>query len=213
MKRVIYSAAGVLLLSLGAVSCDKHEVIPAPVPMVDLECYFKGKISGGDVELTQNVEGYTCTPTNPFQVNGTDSKAQYYSEIGSAQTPRSISIGVGSIYWNANSTAKPSEDQFTAFFLGLNTPSYSQYAFGTPTVPGFEVIYRDLAGRIWSSREVSVNPQSVTISGATVDSDTTGMYAQLTCNFSCWVYSTVGQPEVTDSLHITNAMYQGWFKR
>ena len=46
------------LIGLMLSACIKHEVIPPPVPMVDLEADFIGNIQGTDVEYTQHVLGY-----------------------------------------------------------------------------------------------------------------------------------------------------------
>ena len=53
---------GAILLGITALmfsSCIEHEVIPPPVPMVDLSCHFYGEINGAEVELVENVLSYT----------------------------------------------------------------------------------------------------------------------------------------------------------
>ena len=210
MKITKFGIAAILLTGLTLGSCIEHEIIPAPEPVVDLECHFQGFVNGTDVELTQNVNGYNCNPTKEKIILPAPqlSSAIYYSEMSSGQTAVYVKVGLGSVLWDAASVSDPTLTLFNDFFMNNLTPAYSNNA-----VAGFEVEYRDPMGKIWTSHDNSVNPQNVTFSSIKQESDSNGDYSMFTCNFNCYVYN---QDVVTlewDSLNIQNAVYKGWFKR
>ncbi len=216
MKKVIIFS-GALFLTLA--SCIKHEVIPAPVPMVDLYAHFIGDFTpsqGGTatIELTENVLGYSnksekakvILPPPSF------SSAVYYSEMSSSQAATMIKVGLGSVLWDASSEADPGLSTFNSFFVANDQPNYSNGG-----ASGFEVIYRDGYGAVWTSDEFSVNAQDVQFYDIQQESDSTGDYSLFRCNFNCYVYRTYYDAQlmmdVTDSVRIDNAVYSGWFKR
>jgi hypothetical protein len=210
MKNYKTGIAAILFAGLTLGSCIEHEIIPAPEPVVDLECHFQGFVNGTDVELSQNVNGYNCNPTKEKIILPAPqfSSAIYFSEMSSAQTAVYVKIGMGSVLWDAATVSDPTLTLFNNFFLNNLTPAYSDN--GTA---GFEVEYRDPSGKLWNSHENSVNAQNVTFSALKQESDSNGDYSMFTCNFSCYVYN---QDVVTlewDSLNIQNAVYEGWFKR
>lgn len=200
---------GILIIgsfALMLASCIKHEVIPAPVPTVDLYAHFVGTVEGTTLELTENVLGYACSsekakiilPPPAF------SSAVYYSEMSSAVTATSIKIGLGSINWDAALEIDPPLSSFNNFFIANDNPNYSDNGMA-----GFEVTYRDGFGAEWVSSETSVNFQDVNFSGIIQESDSSGDYSLFTCYFDCYVYNF----GATDSIQITDAVFQGWFKR
>jgi hypothetical protein len=195
---------GTIALILG--SCIKHEVIPAPVPTVDLNAHFIGTIGGATVELTENVLGYANSSEKAKIIlpPPSFSSAVYYSEMSSAVTATSVKIGLGSINWDASLEIDPPLSSFNAFFLANDNPNYSNFGSN-----GFEVTYRDGFGSEWKSLETSVNFQDVSFSGISQDSDSTGDYSLFTCYFDCHVYNF----DFSDSIKIQDAVYQGWFKR
>lgn len=195
---------GTFALILG--SCIKHEIIPAPVPTVDLESHFIGTIGGATVELTENVLGYANTSEKAKIIlpPPSFSSAVYYSEMASAVTATSIKVGMGSINWDASLEIDPPLTSFNAFFVANDNPNYSNN--GTN---GFEVTYRDGFGQEWKSNDASTNFQDVSFVGIVQESDSTGDYSKFTCYFECYVYNF----NLTDSIKIQDAVYQGWFKR
>jgi hypothetical protein len=212
MKKVIASFGALVLLALP--SCIKHEVIPAPVPVVDLYSHFIGDFDGATIELTENVLGYINTSEKAKIILPPPSLSQgvYYSELSSSQVLTSIKVGLGSVYWDAAVEADPSLTTFNNFFIANDNPNYSDG--GTD---GFEVTYRDGSGYEWKSDQNSVHQQDVLFTSIVQDSDSTGDYSLFTCNFNCYVYRTYFDPglmmDVTDSVKIENAVYQGWFRR
>lgn len=216
MKNLILYT-GALLLTIA--SCIKHEVIPPPVPMVDLYAHFIGDFTpstGGTatIELTENVLGYTNVSEKAKVIlpPPSFSSAVYYSAMQSSQASTMIKIGLGSVLWDAASEADPSLTTFNNFFVANDMPAYSNDGSS-----GFEVTYRDGYGSVWRSEEASLNVQEVEFSNIVQESDTTGDYSMFTCHFNCYVYRTYYDPvlmdDVTDSVRIDNAVYNGWFRR
>ena len=198
-------------------SCIKHEVIPAPVPTVDLYAHFYGVIDGAEIELTENVLDYVNVSTKakiilpPPQF----SSAVYYSELQSPSVQTSIKVGMGSIDWDASIAPDPALTSFNSFFLSNENPNYSNNGSN-----GFEAVFTDGSGREWASNEFSANQQNVQFTGIVQESDSTGDYSLFVCNFDCWAYSlnpdSLAQtPPVvhTDSIKIQDAVYHGWFRR
>lgn len=210
MKKMKFTIAAFVALSFGLNSCIEHEVIPAPVPMVDLSCQFDGIINGTDVQLTENVTGYYCNTSKAkiLLPPPSLSSAVYYSEMLSSQSPISIKVGLGSVMWDMSTAADPTLGLFNAFHALNTTPTFSNSGS-----TGFEVTFRDGSGSSWVSKQNSTNFQDVTFSSLTQESDTAGDYAKFTCSFDCYVYRTNPITLVVDSINIQAATFKGWFKR
>lgn len=210
MKNLKFKVAGLLSAGLILSSCIEHEVIPAPVPVVDLKCSFVGVINGTTVELTQNVLGYYCyTEKSKFIAPPpTLSSAVYSSEMSSSQTQTAIKVRMGSVFWDATTVNDPTLTIFNDFFLNNLNPTFSNDASS-----GIEIQYRDGAGKVWTSKANSVNAQNAVFSNIKQESDANGDYSQYSLNFNCYVYHfDVGLGEL-DSLPIQNAVLKAWFKR
>jgi len=213
-----YNILFIGLITFVISSCIKHEVIPAPEPMVDLRASFEGNIGGQFTQYTQFVNGYEGVSDISIQSSGGTSKAQYTFGLLSSQSSAMVRIGIGSISWSSSlGTYRPELTPFNAFFPANTTPTYQEFAFD-----GFEVVYRTQYDSIFVSRPASVYPQSVDFLPASIEqgSDSSGDYSKFICEFNCYVYNdwtdiSGGLPGVpmTDSILITNATYEGWFKR
>lgn len=209
MKKVIALFA---LSSLFLTGCPKHEIIPAPTPKVELNATFLGSINGTQVELTQNVDGYYLDATKIKYIlpSPTPSTAAYYAEMKSGQSLLSIKVGIGSVNFDASASQDPSLTVFNAFFTQNTTPVYS-----AACANGFEVIYRDGSGAVWTSDDTQ-SPQDVVFTNIVQESDASGDYSKFTCTFNCNVYRPSvdqnGNPIVLN-LPIQNAVLNGWFKR
>ncbi|NRA13396.1 MAG: hypothetical protein HRT57_15735 [Crocinitomicaceae bacterium] len=216
---------GAIILGLTAFmfsSCIEHEVIPAPIPTVDLNCHFYGEINGAALELTENVLGYYNISTKDQIILAPPdfSSAVYYSKMGSPSIITSVEIGLGSVSWNANVSADPTTVVFNDFMNNYLTPPISNNG-----VAGFEFIYTDASNREWKSNQMapSINAPNpdVEFISQTQDSDDSGDYSLFVCHFDCYAYSLnpdslaiLPVPVVhVDSILVQNAVYQGWFKR
>ena len=210
MKNLKIAIAATMTVVFGMSSCIEHEVIPAPVPMVDLSCHFIGSINGTNVELTENVLGYYCNTSKAkiLLPSPSLSSASYFSEMLSSSTPVSIKIALGSVMWDASTAIDPDVSAFNAFHSSNLTPNFS-----TTGTAGFEFSYRDGTGVTWTSKSNSVNFQDVTFSNIAQESDTSGDYSKFKCNFECYVYHMDAITLLWDSIHVQAAEYEAWFKR
>lgn len=211
---------GILLIGISSFvfsSCIEHEVIPPPEPKVDLYAHFYGEVNSAPVEFTENVLGYAnnCTSAKYILPPPDFSDAVYFAEMSSIQIATSIKIGMGSATWNSNLSPEPTLATFNAFFQSNLFPLYSDDG-----LDGFEVTYRDGTSREWKSSEMSSMPMDVEFTGVVQESDNNGDYSKFICNFDCWMYSlhpdslALNPPVVQlDSIHIENAVYEGWFQR
>ncbi|WP_343637490.1 hypothetical protein [Fluviicola sp.] len=196
--------------------CPKHEIIPAPTPKVELESSFIGLVNGSQLELTQNVDGYylDATKTKFIQPSPTPSLATYYANMKSSNTLVSIRVSLGSIQFDGSANSDPSLSVFNNFFTTTTTPVYTANAAN-----GFEVVYRDGSGNVWTSDPAST-PQDVIFTGIVQESDGSGDYSKFTCTFNCNVYRDVPDTStpnpsdsITISLPIQNGVLKAWFKR
>lgn len=199
-----------LALAVVFYSCNKHEVIPAPVPKADLETHFIGTIGGSEIELTENVNGYAGTSAADFIISagGVDS-AVYYSTFSSNVSSLSITIGHGSVEFDSGSSSSPTLSAFNNFYNNNLTPMFS-----TNGKNGFTVTYVDGNNRTWQSNEDHLYPgESVEYTNVSQESDNTGDYTKYTVTFNTYVYSFNVVTGMVDQLLITDAVYKGWYKR
>jgi hypothetical protein len=205
MKRIAFVF---LFGSVFLAGCPKHEIIPAPTPKVELNAHFVGVINGSNTEITEGVGGFylLANKSKIILPSPSLSSAVYNADFKTDQSLISLKISLGSIFWDASLASDPSLAQFNDFF-DLTSSLSPDYTAGA--AQGFEVIYRDGFGNIWTSN--SSDPGTVTFSDIVQESDATGDYSKFTCEFDCILYRTVGVNTYT--LAIEDAVYTGWFKR
>ena len=193
-------------------SCIEHEVIPAPELTVDLYAHFEGYVGGQFVEYTENVDSYYGYSELSTQSSGGVNNAQYFFSMISPSFVPSIKIGVGSMVWNnASGTTIPALSLFNGFFAANDLPAFSDQALN-----GFEMTYHSLSGRDFASRENSINLQNVEFTNIVQESDKYGDYSKFICTFDGYVYNSYVDEfmvTITDSLHIDQAVFEGWFQR
>lgn len=210
MKILINSLA---VLSFGIIlfSCNKREIIPAPEKKVELKNHFYGKINGSDLELTQNVNGYIGSSGVDLIINSsTLDSAIYHSVFSSPNTSQAVSVGHGSIVFDANASDRPSIGTFESFYQsGLNLAPM----FFPAGLKGFAFTFTDGSAREWKSKDFG----TANYSKMAIESDASGDYAKFKVNFETKVYHThlniVTQLLETDSMTVTDAIYTGWYKR
>ena len=206
-KNVFFYFLPVLFL----ISCIKHEIIPAPSKSVALTSSFRGLIGGTDIKWLQNVDDYTCTPSQDkllTSTSGQQSSSTFISKISSTSVAGEISVELGRVFWTQYD--KPTYEIFTKFFDGFKTtpPNYS--AGGKQ---GFEVRYKDNLGNEWVSDSASIFPQNVTITNISYDSDLNTDYCKFTATFNCHLFHFNKDKNKNDSLEVENAVFKGWFTR
>ncbi len=208
-KNVFFYFLPVLFL----ISCIKHEIIPAPTKSVGLRSSFVGVIDGTDIKWLQNVDDYTCTPSQDKLLTSSDGKqnsAIYKSKISSVSSSGEISVSLGSIYWIKTNDAFATKKLFNDFFDAFKTapPTYS-----VGGKQGFEVRYKDNLGTEWVSDSASIYPQNVTITNISYDSDINTDYCLFTLTFNCHLYHLNPVTKNNDFLEVKNAVFKGWFTR
>ncbi len=213
MKKGIF-ILGVIGLVIS--SCIKHEVIPAPVPKVDLYCHFAGNIQGDSTELTQNVDFYDGVAGMNYEEYFGTASAKYYFNMQSTTETEAIGVMLGSITWSiASGNTAPNLGTFNEFCLNNDMPPYTMDANN-----GFMVMYTDANGILWNSVDTVPSNQDVKFTDIVQESDEWGDYSKFTCNFNTKVYRKWWDPTILpngawlyDSLSITNAELKGWFQR
>lgn len=205
----------ILLACFALLSCKKEEVqpqdqnndlIPPPIPTIDLQGSFEGIIGGAFIEFTENVFGYNGVDSDTLYINSSPmlSEAVYSFSLESTNALSAIEIAHGTVLWDYSDSNKPTLTQFNDFHSTDTLPN-----FATNGLSGFEVIFKDNSAGIWKSDPTSVNSQSVSFNNVVLESGENGDFAKYNCVFTCYVYNA----SFTDSLLIDNAVFKGWFKR
>src|SRR5690554_1313730 len=152
MKLGTFLAAA--FIGLATLSCNQHEIIPAPEVKVDLKFHFQGTMRGSFVEFTQNVGGFDLE-ANKIKtiIPNTFSRATYYSYIRSYTKGIGIKLLVGEALWDGDESNDPDVNIFTDVFKDSPTPAFSpgeaqMNILGIP-ISGFDVEYKDANGNIW----------------------------------------------------------------
>ncbi len=213
MKKIKQYAL-LILTGLTIISCNKREIIPAPERKIDLKNHFVATIDNSDVTLTQNVNGYTGKSDVSLVVypDVVDS-AIYQSEFFSEQTLQYIKVMHGSILFDASTTNKPSIAYFNSFYPNNMDPEFMNAGKN-----GFAVEYRDVHGKVWSTRTQNhAGPLFANYTWMDIQSDAQGDYVLFKVNFSVTLYrdeyNALLDQTTELSLNITDATYTGWYKR
>jgi hypothetical protein len=226
MKKNILILSG--FIGLAILSCKKHEVIPSPTPMVELEAHFEGLINGTDVEYTEDVNGYNGSSTFEQYITTTAlDTTVYFSSMESDFSGTSlIKIGIGGISWDAGSLSVPSLNQFDQFFTKLTTDTTINYSLSGKQ--GFVVSFKDKDGNVYTSSLLHDGTlfegpiENPVFSNMTLESDKSGDYVKFKVTFACDLYRfvkyyTIPPSEIQlkdyDTIRIENAVYSGWIKR
>ena len=201
----------ILFVGLLTSSCIDHEVIPAPVNSVDLNCYFVGFVNGTQVEFTQNVQGYGADVVNFEDINPSPTLSQktYGSKIKSFYYPQAIRLKFGTLDWDASANAQPTVAMFNDYHTDNSGISIN---FSDLGLEGVEIEYTDNNGVTWLSRETDPL-QDATFTNLGQSSDNTGDYSIFQCDFSCKVWRINPQTSLDEFLDISNAKFTSWFKR
>ncbi|MAO32906.1 MAG: hypothetical protein CL824_05300, partial [Crocinitomicaceae bacterium] len=154
MKNIIIIAVfSITSLLMMSVSCVEHEVVPPPNNDIDLNAHFQayiGTAGGGanQVEMTQNVSGYTGSASNTSIINASPIASQmvYSSRMSSFQQTKAIEIKLGALNWDAAVDIEPTKSMFADFHNGSAS---ANILFSDQALNGFEVKYTDDSGMEW----------------------------------------------------------------
>lgn len=185
--RKLFILCGVMGFGLAVLNaCTDHEVIPPPVPLVDLNC---------ECEMMVGDTSYSYTDTCKYRstkniVSGGTSTAQYITSIegdeGSAGTvetgPGSVEVEIRSINWIDDGSNNPTIDQWKTFFDGNIDPGYSDNLGH----PGIEVRWIDKWGQLWISDTMAdVCVENFVFNTLIQETDITGDYMQFDATLNC----------------------------
>lgn len=213
MKYLLKTLVVLVCVSTLLTSCVEHEVIPAPIPRVELPASFTADYEGMPYQLIKNVDGYYCDPTQAREILPAPQPSSiiYYSSLRSKEPNVHfdyIRIGLGQLFYSAEADLKPTLSQFKQFFEANKNPLYKDDCLG-----GVEIIYRDSAGKVWYSSENMTdlqNPQSFSFTSLTQKSDKFGDYMKFSATFNVSLVDDLTTP--TDTIRFKNAVYEGYFQ-
>jgi hypothetical protein len=207
----LYVFVTLTLLLFQVTSCIKHEVVPAPDPKVKLQSAFIGEINGTEFSFNENLEGYSGSSfvSQSFQVPPPDSSFNIYSFlISSESSTKAIQLNMGNVKWSSAITEAPTLERFNSYFNESLMPSFQLMGNG-----GVEIVYTDDNGLKWCSKPTDGFPKNMLFQVKEQASDACGDYSKFTCRFDCQLYymNEVNMDE--DTLVLSEAQLQGWFKR
>jgi len=188
MKNLLILSGFAGLMSI--ISCEDHEVIPPPVPIVDLDCNCEAVIN-------DSIVGYsdTCRYFSTKQiVTGGTSTAQYETRIQRANLVNGMSLEIKSLEWTDDGSNTPTLAQWQAFFDNNMTPTVLPAAVGDN---GVIVRWTDQNNKIWVSDSSTLCFKNFSFTSMIQDSDTTGDYMLFKAEFNCTMLNS--DYGVTDS--------------
>lgn len=201
MKKTLIS--GALVTGLFMISCTDHEVIPPPVPMVELDCLCEGLVN--DSAVTYND---TCKYSSTKTISTTNlSNAEYQTQVLRADMTQGFELEMRSLYWNDDGSNNPSSTEWQAYFNSNMSPNYAP----TTSEDGVVVRWTDPNGREWVSDTGSVCVSNFTYNVFTYDSDTTGEYMKFDAVFNARLLCSDFMPD--SSICITNMHMKSAFRR
>lgn len=175
MKNLLILSGAVGLMTL--IACEEHEVIPPPVPLVDLDCACDAVIDDSTVQYTDTCRYFTTKSIN----TGSLSKAQYQTFVQKSNLVQGFKLEIRSLEWTDDGSNTPSLEQWQAFFDNNMTPSYSTEA----TVNGVVVTWTDPNNKLWVSDTGGVCFSNFQFVSMIQESDTTGDYMVFEAAFNC----------------------------
>lgn len=192
---------------IGAASCIKHEVIPAPKPKVDLTTVFSADTNGATISYKSGIDGYAVISDNYREIKGSPlmSTIIYYNTLKSDSKVEQFKLSIGSAEWDAASGTFPPLENVSTFLSTSKTWVYSDG--GTN---GVELIWKDSDGVLWKTKDTSIAtvPATFTLATVTQESDETGDYFKFQATFDCYLYNNT----LTDSVHFENGTYTSYIK-
>ena len=160
-------------------SCEDHQVIPPPVPMVDLNCDCDAKINDSTIAYSD-----TCSYASVKTIGtpGTSS-AEYFTTVwneGLGGGER-MELEIRSIFWEDMGSNRPSLNEWQTFFNDNKEPYYSTASAD----PGVVLRWTDENGKLWVSDSTTVCITDFEFTQFVQETDTTGDYMKFQAEFSC----------------------------
>ena len=188
MKNLLILSGVIGLVSL--VACEDHEVIPPPVPIVDLKCACDAVINDSTVQYTDTCRYFS----NKTIVSGGLSTAKYSTTIQKNNLVHGVKLEIMTLEWSDDGSNTPTLEQWQTFFDNMMTPGY---ATGSIT-NGVVVTWTDPNNKNWVSDTGGVCFSDFNFVSMVQDSDTTGDYMMFEAAFNCKLKNS--DYGVTDSI-------------
>lgn len=200
MKNLLILTGFAGLVSL--VSCEDHEVIPPPVPIVDLDCECEAVINDSLVNYSD-----TCRYFSTKQiVTGGLSTAQYESRIEKSNLVQGMKLEIRSLEWTDDGSNTPTLAQWQAFFDTQMTPTLLPATAGNN---GVVLKWTDPNNKVWTSDSSTICFKNFAFTSMIQDSDTTGDYMMFKAEFNCTLlnsdYGVVDSAKCLESGSIQSA--------
>ena len=178
MKKLFILCGFVGLLGLN--SCTDHEVIPPPLPLVDLNCDCEATINDSVVKYQDSC--YYESVKNI--VTGGVSTARYRTRLEEIDIPGGLELEARTLSWTDDGTNNPTLEEWRSFFTDNTSPNFSDNVGHS----GVVVRWTDPNGNIWESDTSVVGAiciQSFTYNILVNEKDVTGDYMQFDATFDC----------------------------
>lgn len=199
MKNLLILAGFAGLISL--ISCEEHEVIPPPVPIVDLKCACDAVINDSVVQYTDTCRYFTTKAIN----TGALSNAQYKTFIQKNNLVQGMKLEIRSIEWSDDGSNTPTIAQWKTFFDNNLHPGYSTIAADN----GVVLTWTDPNNRQWISDSSTICFKNFAFNSMVQDSDTTGDYMLFDATFNCVLrnsdYGVIDSAKCLENGHIKSA--------
>ncbi|MBK7130926.1 MAG: hypothetical protein IPM74_18245 [Crocinitomicaceae bacterium] len=181
---ILSGVAGIVAL---VAACEEHEVIPPPVPIVDLKCACDAVIDDSTVQYTDSCRYFSNKTIN----TGSLSTAEYSTTIQRNNLVHGVKLTISTLEWTDDGSNTPSLEQWQAFFDNNMTPGY---ATGSIT-NGVLVEWTDPNNKVWVSDTGGVCFSNFSFVSMIQDSDTTGDYMLFEASFNCKLKNSDYSPD------------------
>lgn len=197
---ILFGFSGLVALT----ACTDHEVIPPPVPLVDLNCNCEATINDSVVKYQDSC--YYESVKNI--VTGGVSKAQYRTRLEEVDIPGGVELEIRSLSWTDDGSNNPTLEEWMSFFTDNTTPNYSDNIGHN----GVVVRWTDPNGKIWESDTAVVGApciQSFVFNTLIHEQDVTGNYMQFDATLDCMLknsdYGVIDSIKCLRDAHIRSA--------
>ena len=183
-----------------ATSCTDHEVIPPPVPLVDLNCDCSAEI-GDSINTVTYTDSCYYQSFKTIVTEGV-STARYMTSVEDEDVVGGLEIELRSINWSDDGSNNPTLTEWQAFMDDNANPDYSDNIDHF----GVEVRWIDPNGRLWvSDTAASVCVKSFVFNTLIQESDTTGAYMQFDATFNCTLINAELGEKCLEDGHVRSA--------
>jgi len=201
MKNIIL----VLLGGFSLFSCIKHEIIPPPLPKVDLTASFSADTNGTQINYIKGLNGFDIKATNYREIltPPQQSNIKYFSSMESTNLVEFFKVSIGRDFWSASNGAFPPVAQFRVYF-----ESMLSVAFSDDATTGVRLEWRDQNNQLWRSKEDSPFPQSFSFVSVSQETDETGDYLKFTAVFTATLFSL----DESETRTLNNGIFTAYFQ-